>query len=76
MLLPLRDDKHGNPYFRCPMCGLMIFMRTEAAVAALELFNRIIAKNPGRWRQVVIRTVTKRTKSIHRNVYGPKRTRT
>lgn len=61
-LLPLRIDKNGNPYFRCQLCGLTIFMGTEFAQVSFLMLQSVIKKSPERWREMVKRGVTEKTR--------------
>jgi hypothetical protein len=61
-VLPLRIDKNGNPYFRCQLCALTVFMGTEFAQVSFLMLQQIIKKSPDRWREMVKHGVTEKTR--------------
>ena len=54
----LKLDKYKRPYWRCFMCGLSLFLRTDAAEAGFWLIQSIIRKNPKAYRAAVLRIAT------------------
>lgn len=61
-VLPLKIDKNGNPYFRCQLCALTIFMGTAFAQVSFMVLQRVIGKSPIRWREAVRQGVSNKTK--------------
>jgi len=65
IVLPLRYDKNDNPFFRCPICALTIFMGSAFAQTAFMMLQAVIAKAPERWKDMVRKNVSALTKSEH-----------
>lgn len=63
IVLPLRIDKNGNPFFRCPVCALTIFMGSQFGQVAFMMIQSVIGKAPERWKEMVRRNVTLKTKA-------------
>ncbi len=56
---PLKRDKYKRPYWRCYLCGLSIFLRTDGAEAGFWLMQTIIKKNPKAYRAAALRIAQK-----------------
>jgi len=61
VLIPLKADKHGNPFFRCSMCAYTVFMGTGHAFIGFMVQQSVIAKNPVAWKKAVQNGTSKLT---------------
>lgn len=51
-------DKRGRPFWRCHLCGITLFLPTEVAQAGFMVFQKIVAKMKGQFRQFIIGSLT------------------
>lgn len=68
---PLKRDKYQRPYWRCYMCGLSVFIRTDVAEGGFWLLQTIIKRNPKAYRAAAMKIAQRGLKDRRRAASAP-----